>query len=312
MLRWVRANTQQGSAVITALFIVTLVAIIATSMAERLRLDIYRSGLIFSNDKLFLASQVVTFWAMDRLSDPKQPLMNLDQNGRVLDFPTKLSAIYPGVITEGAIYDLQSRYNLNNVTNSTFLPMYLGLLEQTLPGKDSQTRKQIVDATLNWIQGPSKSQVGHDEWLDQYLKQKPVYFPSYQNMQHESELRLVLGITPPLYRALKPYVTALPEVTPINLNTAPLALLRALGDGLSTHDAEAIIKLRLKKPITDMSELGPIIEKMSIPATQITFTSQYFLVVSQNTLGEHQQTHHVLLKRVVDKQGKMVVTMLQG
>lgn len=301
---------QQGSAIITALFLVTLVAIIATAMSTRLQLDIYRTNLVKSTDKLFLASQAVTFWAMDRLSDAKQPLVNLNQSGKVLEFPAKLSAIYPGIITRGAIYDLQARFNLNNVVDTSFLSIYLGLLEQVLPNSDSQARMQLIDATVNWVQGPSKSQVGHDEWLDQYLKQRPVYLPSYQNMQQASELRLVMGITPDIYRALRPYVIALPEVTPINLNTAPLPLLRALGDGLSEHDAEQILTLRHKKEIKELSEFGPLLEKLNIPETQITLTSQYFLAVAQNTMGDRQVMHYTLLKRARSKQGKISVFVI--
>jgi general secretion pathway protein K len=301
-----------GSALLTALFIITIVAIVTTAMTTRLSIDIQRTTMIDTTDRLQLASQAVTFWAMDRLGDPKQTFKNLDATGKVLEFPNKLSGMYPGAITHGALYDLQSRFNLNNVADKTFLPMYLGVLEQVLPNSDSQVRAKLIDATVNWIQGHSKTHVGHDEWLDQYLKQKPVYFPSYQYMQHASELRLVLGVTAEIYRTLTPYITALPEITPINLNTAPLPLLRALGDGISEHDAEEILKLRSKKTITNLAELGPLSEKLHIPAQQITLVSQYFLVVVENTLGDHHLTYATLLKRTVNKQGQIHVSILNA
>ncbi len=301
---------QRGSAMVTALFLVTLIAIIATAMSARLHLDIYRTNLVKSTDKLYLASQVITFWAIDRLSDPKQPLVRLNESGKVLEFPAKLSGIYPEVITRGAIYDLQARFNLNNVSDSTFLSMYLGLLEQVIPNKDSQTRMQLIDATINWIRGPSESQIGHDQWLDQYLKQRPVYLPSYQPMQHASELRLIIGVTPDIYRALQPYTIALPEVTPINLNTAPLPLLRALGDGLSEHDAEEIITFRNKKEIKDFSELKPLLDKFNIPDKQMTLKSQYFLAVAKNKLLDREVMHYALLKRTTSPGDKISVSVI--
>ena len=64
-----RCLRNRGSALISALFIMTLVAIAATAMSTRLQLDIYRTRLTISSDKLFLASQAVTFWAMHTLSN---------------------------------------------------------------------------------------------------------------------------------------------------------------------------------------------------------------------------------------------------
>jgi general secretion pathway protein K len=48
-----------GGALLTALFIMTLVAIVATAMSTRLQLDIYRTRLIVTYDKLYLASQAI-------------------------------------------------------------------------------------------------------------------------------------------------------------------------------------------------------------------------------------------------------------
>lgn len=299
----------QGTAIITALFLITLVAIIATSMSSRLQVDIYRTHLVKSSDKLLLASQAGMFWAMDRLSDTQQSLQALDESGKVLDFPKKLASIYPGVQTSGSIYDLQARFNLNNVTDKTFLPMYLGLLEQTVKDKDRQFYMQLIDATANWVQGPSKLNMGHDEWFDQYTKQRPVYFPAYQPMQHPSELRSVIGVTAAIYQSLKPYITALPGITPININTAPMPLLRSLGDGISEHDANEIIVLRKEKELQQPSDLGPLGEKLNIPPTQITFKSDYFLVVINNRLADRDSTHYALLKRE-GKQNKIRVVVI--
>ena len=62
-------GNKRGSALLSALFIMTLVAICATAMSMRLQLDIYRTRLTLDSDKLYLASQAVTFWAMDILSE---------------------------------------------------------------------------------------------------------------------------------------------------------------------------------------------------------------------------------------------------
>lgn len=66
-----RAKIMKGSALLTALFIMTLVAIVATAMSTKVQLDIYRTRLILTHDKLYFASQAVTFWSMGQLADKK-------------------------------------------------------------------------------------------------------------------------------------------------------------------------------------------------------------------------------------------------
>ncbi len=98
-----------GSALLSALFIMTLVAIAATAMSTRLQLDIYRTSLMLNSDKLYLASQAVSNWAMDMLSTKKNFYKALHDNGEVAIFPSSLQNIYPDVIIKGNLYDLQAR-----------------------------------------------------------------------------------------------------------------------------------------------------------------------------------------------------------
>lgn len=303
-------KTNKGSALITALFIMTLVAIVATAMSTRLQLDIYRTRLTQNSDRLYLASQAVTFWAMDRLMDENQPLISLDQSGKILNFPEKLQNVYPGAITTGSLYDLQAKFNLNDVTDKTYLPVFYGLLTQALPNLDPQEHKLILDATVNWIVGSTAASTGHDEWFDRYSKQKPVYFPGYQLMQSVSEFRTVLGVNAALYQALLPSITVLPEVTPININTAPLALLMSLGDGLSKHDANELIKIRNKKEITNMADFDPIIDKFNIPKAEITLSSNYFLSIATTTIDGITLLNYTVIKRSKDQNGKVSISIL--
>lgn len=64
-------SKQTGSALISALFIMTMVAIAATAMSSRLQLDINRVRLGILSDKLYLASQAVSFWSLNQLSMKK-------------------------------------------------------------------------------------------------------------------------------------------------------------------------------------------------------------------------------------------------
>ncbi|MCW0217571.1 MAG: type II secretion system minor pseudopilin GspK, partial [Prosthecobacter sp.] len=225
-------SRHRGSALISALFIMTLVAIAATAMSTRLQLDIYRTHLTLLTDKLYLASQQVSFWAMSELNHRKTPFPKIDKEGALLTFPTALQNSYPELETTGKLFDLQGRFNLNNLTDKNYYRVFLNLLEVALPDMNKKDREAIALATQFWI-SPYKPGRGNDQLVNAYLKQNPPYYQSGQLMQNVSEFRLINGVTAKTYRILEPYITALPDVTPINIDTAPKTVLMSLRNGLT-------------------------------------------------------------------------------
>jgi general secretion pathway protein K len=296
-----------GSALISALFIMTLVAIAATAMSVRLQQDIYRAQMNIDSDKLYLASQAVTEWAMNEISGKKSRFTALDSEGKVREFPQHLEHIYPGVTIKGELFDLQAKFNINNIQNKKFRISFYNLLENSHAIQEENQRKSIFDATIQWIE-EYKPGRGKDKLLSWYLKQKPPYYPGYQPMQNISEFRLVYGVTAPVYRALLPYLTALPEVTPVNIKTAPLALLMSLGNGLSEAQAMELMQVRSEKKFN--SEVNEIIKKLDLPKEQITTESNYFLSVATTSLHDHQLTVYTVIKCAKNQSGKLIPGIL--
>ncbi len=298
-----------GSALLSALFLMTLVAIAATAMSTRLQLDIYRTRLFIQSDRLALASQAVGFWAMARLSDPQKKLLLLGDKGRVLDYPTSLKSLYPGVSLQGSVYDLQARFNLNNLTNKAFQPILLRLLMNNVNKTDMKTLKFIVGATENWV-SPYQLDRGQDALMTYYSQQKPPYLPGYQPMLSVSEFRTVAGVSADIYQSLLPLLTALPTVTMINLNTASMPVLRALGNGLTREQAEAIIELRLEKEQLDSGDLQLIANKYAIPIQQISIQSEYYLSEAIVKSSDLMLKHYMVLHRVKDRTGTYTISIL--
>lgn len=287
----------RGSALVTALFIITLIAITATAISVRIRNDIETIHLIETTDKLYLASQAVNIWAMDRITDPKQELgLVLDKNGAILNFPKNLQHIYPNVTISGQLFDLQGLLNLNNIGNTQYQTIFYSLLGKLHVGNTSIERKEIVDAVVYWVQ-PPKMMSTHDEWHDKYARQKPTYFPSQMPMYHSSELRLVYGVTAKYYQKIIPYIATLPEATPFNLNTAPKIILESLSAEIKENDIEHILQVRSNKPFKNPQEIEPIIEKYHIPKDLLTVESHYFLAVAKVESGDISMQTYVIIKR---------------
>lgn len=300
----------RGSAIISALFIVALVAIAATAMSMRLQLDIYRTQLMFTSDKLYLSSQAVVFWAMNKLSNKKTILWSQDDQGAVLTYPKALQSIYPEVHLAARVYDLQARFNLNNLQDKQQQQSLRLLLKKQLHMKDNQHIEQIVQSVSHWID-PYQPDRGHDALLQFYLAQTPPYLPGYQPMQSISEFRLVKGLSNPQFLTLKNEITTLPEPTPINLNTASKTRLMSLGvRGLTEKQAQTIINARSDTGITDLKEIAPLLDKVGINRNQITLTSQYYLCVATAQAHTLNLTRFVLLKKSLNQQGHIQVRLV--
>ena len=297
----------KGSALISALFIMTLVAIAATAMSTRLQLDIYRTQLTIVTDKLYLASQAVSYWALGELANSENHFTTSGDYGKVLDFPTKLRSLYPDTTIKGSLYDLQSCFNLNNVSDPKYQLAFINLLKNTTKLNPKQ-RITLATTLQHWL---TPYQLGQDNTLfTYYLKQKPPYYPAQQLMKNVSEFRLLEGVDSKLYRSLFAYITALPEVTPVNLNTATKPLLMTLGYGLNEAQVNELLKTRGKKGIVDLKKVNPLLQKLAIRSEQVTIDSQYFMSVADIATADLNLTIYVTIKRSKDNKGNITVSIL--
>ena len=300
----------KGSALISALFIMTLIAIAATAMSTRLRLDIYRTQLSINSDKLYLASQAVTFWAFDQLSVKDLRFAAQDDRGKILDYPKKFESIYPNMILKGELFDLQARFNLNNLQDKKYQTFFYNLLENRLPKSDTIEPRDIVEAIIHWI-SPYQPDAGRNRYFSYYMTRKPPYYPGYQPMQHVSELRSVFGVTPSIYKMLMPELTTLPEVTPLNINTGSKTMLQALGSGMTESQIEEILHARGKKGIKDLAKISPILQALNIPKELITLESTYFLSIANAWGGDMHLTVYTVIKRFKNKKGEILISVVR-
>lgn len=129
-------------------------------------------------------------------------------------------------------------------------------------------------------------------------------------MRSVSEFRLLKGVNAKLYSSLLNLITALPEITPVNINTASHPVLMSLGYGLTPAQANELISIRGKKGITNLRQINPLLQKLNIREEQITITSQYFMSIAQVSAGDLNLTVYSLLKRSKDKKGRFNVSII--
>ncbi len=300
---------KSGSALISALFIMTLVAIAATAMSTRLQLDIYRTQMLLASDKIYLASQAVTFWAMDSLSRNKIHYSRNKEIGKLNHFPSQLQEAYPGVLLKGGLYDLQAYFNINNLQDIKFHPMFFKLLENILGKGHGGEQKKILQAINYWIM-PYKADRGRDPILNDYLTQAQAYLPGFQPLQSLSELRLIRGIDLKTYQTLLPYFTTLPEVMPINILSAPKIVLKSLGNGLSESAVSELMEAGKMNQLNTPEKTQELLKKLDVNASLVTTDSQYFLSIAEASTTDLSLTTYAVFKRTQDKTGKIMVGLI--
>lgn len=299
----------KGSALISALFIMTLVAIAATAMTLRMHLDIYRTQLTIRSDQRYLASQAVIFWAMDKLSSKKYPFSKLYPQGQLADFPANLQNIYPGFTLSGKIFDLQAKFNLNNLSDKVYVAKFRSLIDRVLVKKSPAQREALIKSILYWI-SPYDIDQGIDSELSIYLKQSPPYYPSHQPFKSLSELRLINGVDANIYQTLSPFLTVLPENTEININTAAKNLLFTIKTEITEEQVQGILQERTEG-IKDNNALNAMLNKFNLGGSAVIIESAYFLVVAEVKNEDYTLINSSILKREIDKNGKVAVYLIE-
>ena len=98
---------------------------------------------------------------------------------------------------------------------------------------------------------------------------------------------------------LRPYVTALPGFTPINVNTAPPEVLSAVIDGLDRGNAQALASQRDRAFYRDTGDFTRRLPREAVAgAGDISVSSDYFSASLRVTIGGAQARGRALLSRL--------------
>lgn len=286
---------QQGVVIVVALFIVALVAGLAYEMLARTDRDIYRANLILHNTQAQFYAQASVIWAIDQLRNDwiKQKANHLiDEN------PIKSPEnVMNGYHISSTITDMQDKFNLNNLITPESQIDFVHLLHAIDPAMSEDKAQELVQALVDWM---APGQINDKNPLSQYYLELPSpYRPAHRALVNVSEIKLVKGITPRLYEALKPYIAVLPNATVINVQTAAIPVLVSLSKTMTDGTAKALIQQRQQKPFTSLTDFMnfDIVKNHGISAEKITLTSSYFLVTTNVTIESQHLRLYTLLER---------------
>jgi general secretion pathway protein K len=294
---------QQGVVIVVALFFVALVVSMAALMMSRLERDTHRTQLLLRNTQAEFYAQGAIAWAIEQL---RSNLEKQKPDVRVDIFPLELPVKeVNGYKISTIITDMQARFNLNNLMNTDAQKDFQHLLKIVAPQITETQAQEIIKAIVDWIL-PGQQQ---NELNKYYMSLSPPYRAAHRAMISVSELRLVKGMSPELYHALEPYVTALPETTLINVQTALAPVIAALSPTMTLETGLAIEKLRAQTVIASTQAFLSLdlVKNHHIPSDRITVVSRYFLVKTTVTIEKQRVVLYTLLDRPENKSPISVV-----
>ncbi len=231
---------QQGVALLTILLMVVTATILAVGLLTRQDRMMRETSVLLRQDQSLqyaLAGENL-FGAL--LIASAQDNANVDSAQSIWAKPIPPYPVEDGSIT-GKLVDQSGKFNLNNLyhngqTDAVALAYFKRLLTRV------GLQPTLASAVLDWQTPAEASPVDSDGAKNSfYLGQTPPYQAANRPFQQIEELRKVRGFDEKSYQLLAPYVSALPQFAPININTAAAPVLVALDDSLTPASVNAWI-----------------------------------------------------------------------
>lgn len=324
-----RRAAQRGAALLTAMVIVVLI----TTMAAAMVWQQWRAVQVESAER----SRAQSFWILNGALDWARLILredvrsgnNVDHLGEPWATPlaeARLSSFLavdqdnntddaPEAFLSGAITDVQSRYNLRNLIQQNQvqpdqlkafqrLCQFVGVAPAIAAGIADGLRQATLDVASNAGQSSAVSAAGTtgSTTADSGSgSDNPPLLPMTVDQL------AWLGVDPDSLKRLRPYITILPQVTTVNVNTAPKEVIAAVIEGLDLGGAERLVQRRQRNPFNDTSEIASALGNVPFSSQMIGVSSSYFEVQGRLRFEDRVVEQRYL----VERRGQDVVTLHQ-
>ena len=292
-----RAARQGGAALLAAMLTVTLVATLAAGAlwqqwravevesAERARVQsswiltgaLDWSRLILREDARSGGPDTLSEpWAIPLQEARLSSFLAADQNNTASDDKDLSEAFLSGSIT-----DQQGRLNLQNLINNKQISESAHRATSKLFDLLGLPEAQLTTLEQNLVQAQKTQETSAPlpaQRLDQLLN---------------------YGLSASTLARLRPYVTVLPERTPVNLNTAPAEVIYASVRSLDMATAQRLVTQRTRTPFKTLSDAGALMGDAGSQLSEAEqgISSRYFEVLGRLRLGDTRVQERSLVRR---------------
>ena len=288
-----KRRAQHGMAIVLAMLLIALAASTAALMLSRHDLWMRQVETFGARAQADALARAGIDWA-------QRALMQSAGGADPQAFRDAASLAARSLSTKGLELDIsyrdpQSHFNLNNlVRGDRASTPDVQAFQQLL--KALKLPADLAYAVVDEIDGDSEVTPGGAEDLD-YLAMNPPRRAANRPLMDAAHIARVKGFTPDAVARALPFLTALPEPTPINVNTVPVEALAALIPGLDVDAAKRIDAARRETPFTSLSAFRAKLpgDVVLPPGAALTIASRYFLVTSRARFGRAEIAYEALI-----------------
>lgn len=260
---------QRGVALITVLLVLAIIVVLAANMANRLGINIRRTGNQIGEHQAYfyaLSGEAYARLALHRLLKKNDGILVAGGDwSKAQKFPV------PGGSIAGHIVDGRNCFNLNSLGGNkqdvkAHKAQFIALL--TLQGIERYQAETIAASLADWLDADDRLQSSLGAEDAEYQGHKVPYLAANGPMTDKSELRMVKGVSAELYQKIAPDVCVLDNASnQLNINTLPAnkaVLLAALLTPMPLDSAEAVLASRPAKGYASKEAFwqGPAVSKL--------------------------------------------------
>ena len=306
----------RGVALITAMLIMALLGILASTLAWDNALDMRRTMTMLYHDEGVQAVYGAEDWVRLLLRDDAVD-STTDHLGEIwaAEFPILPieSETVQGAV-QGAVEDLQGRFNINNLLdrNGAIDEESFEQFQRLLVTLDVDPR--FAGLVADWIDSDQDAGLPDGAEDPIYTGLTPPYRAANQLLTTASELMAVQDMDKESFDRLAPHIVALPkpasgQPTKINVNTATAAVLQSLDENITAADVERLIADREEGGFTDFQDdFAPFVTPDIIDRF-LDETSSYFRLKVVVQIATVRVTYYSILYR---DQGGATVPILRS
>lgn len=262
---------QRGVALITCLLVFAIATALVSQIVLRSQANLQKTQWLIdqaqAREDALLTEQLAlaTLARARRDNSLEQLLPDSAQHRTPADVQTEFSH------SQWRLSDLQARINLNNLLNDG------ALASQTRRFLQQQGIEQsFADSIKDWVDGDTQpTGLGAEDGF--YEARKTPHVSANQKLLEVDALRGIAGFDSKRVMPVLPLLTALPQATAININTAPVSVLAAVHQELKAEDT---IRARQQLP-GGFSSVDSFIETqlpegIDIDNQALTISSSYY------------------------------------
>ncbi|MGI4733325.1 MAG: type II secretion system minor pseudopilin GspK [Janthinobacterium lividum] len=299
---------ERGAALLTVLLMVAIISVLAATALEKLRLSTRIAGNAADTEQARAHAQAAETLAIVRIDAmlgrrPDRITLAGGWSGRPFALPL------PGGIATARVSDGGNCFNLNALVTQgdagTLIAAPARIAEfarlMRIEGTPAQLAGSIAAAAADWIDSDSVELPGGAE-DGRYADGAQPYRTANALMADPSELRAVMGVTPAIYAAIRPFLCTLPVARPsmLNLDTltpeqAPLVAMLA-PDTIGVGQVQSALVARPPQGFANPGEFwqGALANAGDAPARTGVLTRWFALRIDVSVGGARIEEHALI------------------